>query len=356
VIVFFKDDIRKIVDVDEEKAPLNSYLAQQTDSSRVADKWGTHYVSSLVYGASLQINFHFRHSNSKSLSEIKAKLSGGINLVLFTVTLSGQVDVGNATSSSRISTNFEIYKRGGTRESMNFNPTSFTQVLELMRMFKPTEDERSLKVVGYRIKPLPYHRISALRSINPYELLVLRNNVARAAKLLSELYRIQARAIGQRLKLSEDKSIFYEKHLKPQFEKAADNIIKVAENAIDSVNAYLASSPYKIIANFRQEEIGWGIEQETNLCNELEGICGKGVIEIKMGGVTPGWFEGYTIEGKAYYTGKFVPSVPGDRTSYSGMWLNNMRHDPSTRTIMLYPDGTTYIGSWYEDKPTAFFG
>jgi hypothetical protein len=103
------------------------------------------------------------------------------------------------------------------QKSLDAAPTTLDEVFQLIKDFKPDEsaEKSSLKVVGYRIKPLPIHRcvhfnttISSfcvvvyccyinrieVLGLDDIQLLIMRTKIQNAAELLGEVLRVQGRA------------------------------------------------------------------------------------------------------------------------------------------------------------------
>jgi len=348
VIVYFKDDIRLIEDLNEETAPVNPALVNlKDDAATIYEKWGTHYISSIVYGASLQVTFRIKSTDKSSLMKIKGSLSGSINLAAFKLSVKAEGLMEEATVTSTKTISYEIFQRGGNKVSMDAAPTSMDAVFDLISNFQPDAGPNpTLKVVGYRVKPIPIHRIEAL-NISEYEFVVMKSKIKRAAEMLGELLLLQGRANHLRTDFqSRAGNIFFEAVIRPKLIGAANKVILGAEDAIINISKFLAQTPREIVGT---SIVDWDYDKESALRADVDGLAGVGTKAFDIDNETIlGYFKGYVIDGDVCYKGEFTPALPAAKTSYVGEWFMNKRHDYN-KAIMVYPNGDKYEGTFYED-------
>jgi hypothetical protein len=145
---------------------------------------GLHYLSGIIYGASLEVTFKFSNVDSRSVTHIMGSLEVGVNMVAIRGALKGAADFEEKNSSSSTTTSIVVESRGYEHDTV----TDLDGVEKLINEFRLVPGKEA--AIGFRALPIPSSLVTALRPLDSLSRQIYDANVGGAAKYLSEFFRL----------------------------------------------------------------------------------------------------------------------------------------------------------------------
>jgi len=342
VLTYIQEQVIRIDDINES-ADIQ-LAAENMTAESIANIWGFHYISGLVYGSTLQVNFHLRNSSTQTVSGYKAIFRGEIDLLLFSIKVEKVlIDESSQSSTSKTELSVDANQRGGIVTERDMKPSTITEAMDLIKKYQT--DDKFPAVVGYRIKPIPLHRVQRFAAVTSLDIQNYERAVRQAAAELADACSQQAVVSRNRKALSQEARTMQRQKSSSEYSAAfsilpqtVTSVTHTLENKVQHIRDYLNRNAFEICRTTYKP-----LAEDINFRSDYEAISGDGVLYFKLHNTDViGRYTGYISQGKAIFRGTFE-SPEG---SYTGNWCNNKRHGYG---VMKWADGKEYEGEWEDD-------